>query len=274
VPRDEAVIVTCEGNFHGRTTTIVSFSTDPVAHDDFGPYTPGFVTVPFGDVEALRAALADDNVVAFLVEPVQGEAGVIVPPAGYLRAARELCTERGVLLVADEVQSGLGRTGRTFTCEHEDVLPDMYVLGKALGGGVLPVSAVVGRDEVVGVLRPGEHGSTFGGNPLAAAVGREVVAMLSTGEYQQRSAELGEHLLGRLRAEAPPTVREVRGLGLWAGVELVPEAGPARDRCYRLIGDGVLVKDTHETTIRLAPPLSIEASDLDWALDRILKVLH
>ncbi len=274
VPRDQAVIVTCEGNFHGRTTTIVSFSTDPVAHDDFGPYTPGFVTVPFGDVEALRAALADDNVVAFLVEPVQGEAGVIVPPAGYLRAARELCTERGVLLVADEVQSGLGRTGRTFTCEHEDVLPDMYVLGKALGGGVLPVSAVVGRDEVVGVLRPGEHGSTFGGNPLAAAVGREVVAMLATGEYQRRSAELGEHLLGRLRAEAPPTVREVRGLGLWAGVELVPEAGPARDRCYRLIGDGVLVKDTHETTIRLAPPLSIEASDLDWALDRILKVLH
>jgi ornithine--oxo-acid transaminase len=274
VPRDQAVIVTCEGNFHGRTTTIVSFSTDPVAHDDFGPYTPGFVTVPFGDVEALRAALADDNVVAFLVEPVQGEAGVIVPPAGYLRAARELCTERGVLLVADEVQSGLGRTGRTFTCEHEDVLPDMYVLGKALGGGVLPVSAVVGRDDVVGVLRPGEHGSTFGGNPLAAAVGREVVAMLATGEYQQRSAELGEHLLGRLRAEAPPTVREVRGLGLWAGVELVPEAGPARDRCYRLIGDGVLVKDTHETTIRLAPPLSIEASDLDWALDRILKVLH
>jgi ornithine--oxo-acid transaminase len=274
VPRDRARIVTCAGNFHGRTTTIVSFSTDPTARDDFGPYTPGFDTVPYGDLEALRAALADDDVVAFLVEPVQGEAGVIVPPAGYLTAARQLCDERGVLLVADEVQSGLGRTGKTFACEHEGVQPDLYVLGKALGGGVLPVSAVVGRREVVGVIRPGEHGSTFGGNPLAAAVGREVIAMLRTGEFQQRSAELGAHMLARLRDEAPDTVKEVRGVGLWAGIELLPGAGEARARCEQLLQAGVLVKDTHHTTLRLAPPLVIGEADLDWGVDQVLIALR
>jgi len=273
VPHDRATIVTCAGNFHGRTTTIVSFSTDPVAHDDFGPYTPGFLTVPFGDIEALREALADDTVVAFLFEPVQGEAGVIVPPAGYLRAARALCDERGVLLIADEVQSGLGRTGRTFACEHEDVRPDLYLLGKALGGGLLPVSAVVGSDQVLGVLRPGEHGSTFGGNPLAAAVGREVVAMLRGGEYQQRAAVLGEHMLSRLRTEVPQTVKEVRGVGLWAGIELLPDAGPARGRCEAMLRRGVLAKDTHETTIRLAPPLTIDEGDLDHGIDEVLAAL-
>ncbi len=274
VPRDRARIVTCAGNFHGRTTTIVSFSTDPTARDDFGPYTPGFDTVPYGDVEALRTALAAEDVVAFLVEPVQGEAGVIVPPAGYLAEARRLCDEHGVLLVADEVQSGLGRTGRTFACEHEGVVPDLYVLGKALGGGLLPVSAVVGRREVVGVIRPGEHGSTFGGNPLAAAVGREVIAMLRLGDYQQRSAELGAHLLQRLRSEAPDTVKEVRGLGLWAGVELLPSAGPARERCDRLLQAGLLVKDTHETTLRLAPPLVVDEADLNWGIDQVLAALR
>jgi len=273
VPHDRATIVTCAGNFHGRTTTIVSFSTDPVAHDDFGPYTPGFLSVPFGDIEALREALADDTVVAFLVEPVQGEAGVVVPPAGYLRAARALCDERGVLLIADEVQSGLGRTGRTFACEHEDVRPDLYLLGKALGGGLLPVSAVVGSDQVLGVLRPGEHGSTFGGNPLAAAVGREVVAMLRGGEYQQRAAVLGEHMLSRLRTEVPQTVKEVRGVGLWAGIELLPDAGPARGRCEAMLRRGVLAKDTHETTIRLAPPLTIDEGDLDHGIDEVLAAL-
>jgi ornithine--oxo-acid transaminase len=273
VPTNEAVIVVCDGNFHGRTTTIISFSSDPDARNDFGPFTPGFVSVPFGDATALTAALAQPNVVAFLVEPIQGEAGIVVPPAGYLRAARELCDRHGVLLIADEIQSGLGRTGRTFACEHEGVVPDAYLLGKALGGGIYPVSAVVARREMLGVFRPGEHGSTFGGNPLGAAIGREVIRLLRTGEYQRRSAELGDHLLARLRAEAPESVREVRGIGLWAGIEMYPSAGPARVRCEQLLAEGVLAKDTHSTTIRLAPPLVIEATDLDWAIDRVIKVL-
>ncbi len=268
----KATIIVAEGNFHGRTTTIISFSDDSSARDDFGPYTPGFRSVPFGDVDALAAAI-DETTVAFLVEPVQGEAGVVVPPPGYLRAAREICRDRDVLFIADEVQSGLGRTGRTFACDHEDVLPDVFVLGKALGGGVLPVSAIVTRADVLAVIGAGQHGSTFGGNPLAAAVGREVVAMLATGEYQQRSAELGEHLLRRLRDEAPATVREVRGIGLWAGVEMYPDAGPARLRCEALLADGVLVKDTHSTTIRIAPPLTISREDLDWGIDRVVKAL-
>jgi ornithine--oxo-acid transaminase len=273
VPRDRAKIVVCSGNFHGRTTTIISFSDDPVAHDDFGPYTPGFVTVPYGDADALRAALADPDVVAFLVEPVQGEAGVVVPPEGYLRAARAACDAAGVLLVADEIQSGLGRTGTTLAVEHEGVLPDVLILGKALGGGIMPVSAVVSRDEVLGVLRPGEHGSTFGGNPLGIAIGREVVRLLATGEVQERSRALGEHLHGRLQSEAPGTVRETRGRGLWAGIEMYPEAGPARARCEALVGHGVLVKDTHVTTLRLAPPLTISQDDLDTGVDAVLKVL-
>jgi ornithine--oxo-acid transaminase len=272
VPTDAARIIVADGNFHGRTTTIVSFSTDPDARDDFGPFTPGFDVVEYGSIEALRAVITPETV-AFLVEPIQGEAGVLLPPDGYLAAAHALCREQGVLFIADEIQSGMGRTGRTFACDWEDVDPDMYVMGKALGGGIYPVSAVAADASVLGVFRPGEHGSTFGGNPLAAAIGSEVIAMLKTGEFQERSRTLGEHMLGRLRAEAPATVAEVRGRGLWAGVQLHAGQEPARARCERLMVDGVLAKDTHETTIRLAPPLVIDQDDLDLAIDKLLKVL-
>ncbi len=274
VPADRAKVLTCSGNFHGRTITIVSFSSDDDARGGFGPFTPGFAEVPYGDAEALAGALADPDVVGFLVEPIQGEAGVVLPPEGYLRAARELCTRHGVLLLADEIQSGLGRTGTTFACEHESVEPDVYILGKALGGGIVPLSAVVSSREILGVFGPGEHGSTFGGNPLACAIGIEVIRLLNTGEYQDRAARLGERLIGRLREEAPArAVREVRGRGLWVGIELTPEAGPARAVCERLMQEGVLAKDTHETTVRLAPPLCVSREDLDGATDRIIAVL-
>jgi len=266
VPAGQAVIVTFEGNFHGRTTTIVSFSTDSDARASYGPYTPGFRVVPYGDPAALAAAM-NERVVGVLIEPIQGEAGVVVPPPGYLRAVRETCTAHGALMIADEIQSGLGRTGTTFACEHENVTPDMYLLGKALGGGIVPVSAVVSSREVLGVYRPGQHGSTFGGNPLACAVGREVIAMLSTGELQERSAKLGTHLHDRLSALPDEAVRQVRGRGLWAGVEFAALGG--REVCERLADRGVLAKDTHGTTIRLAPPLVIAEEDLDWALDRL-----
>ncbi|HUZ39091.1 MAG TPA: ornithine--oxo-acid transaminase [Streptosporangiaceae bacterium] len=266
VPADEAVIVAFEGNFHGRTTTIVSFSTDPDARGSYGPYTPGFRVVPYGDEAALAAAM-DSRVVGVLIEPIQGEAGVVVPPPGYLAAVRELCTAHGALMIADEIQSGLGRTGTTFACEHETVVPDMYLLGKALGGGIVPVSAVLSSRDVLGVFQPGQHGSTFGGNPLACAVGREVIAMLATGEHQERSAKLGTHMHDRLSALPAATVREVRGRGLWAGVEFTTLGG--REVCERLATRGVLTKDTHGTTIRLAPPLIISEADLDLALDRI-----
>src|SRR5262252_468268 len=258
VPAGEAVIVAFEGNFHGRTTTIISFSTDEDSRASFGPYTPGFTVVPYGDLDALAAAV-DDRVVGVLVEPIQGEAGV-----------REICSARGALMIADEIQSGLGRTGTTFACEHDDVVPDMYLLGKALGGGIVPVSAVVSSSEILGVFRPGQHGSTFGGNPLACAVGREVIAMLSTGEFQERSAKLGAHMHDRLSALPESGVRDVRGRGLWAGVEFASLSG--REACERLAERGVLAKDTHGTTIRLAPPLVIEQQDLDWALDLIEEV--
>jgi ornithine--oxo-acid transaminase len=272
VAPDRAKIVVADGNFHGRTVTIVSFSDDPSAQEGFGPFTPGFVRVPYGDIAALDAAI-DDDTVAFLVEPIQGEAGIIVPPEGYLRAARELCTERNVLLMADEIQSGLGRTGTTFAVEHEGVVPDVYILGKALGGGILALSAVVADHDVLGVFRPGEHGSTFGGNPLACAVGLEVLELLRTGEYQQRSAELGSWLVSALQGAEVPQIAEVRGRGLWVGIELQPDAGEARAACERLMERGVLAKDTHETTIRLAPPLMISREDLEWALERIVAVL-
>jgi ornithine--oxo-acid transaminase len=265
VPAGEAGIITFEGNFHGRTTTIVSFSTDPDARDSFGPYTPGFRTVPYGDIDALRAAM-DANTVGVLIEPIQGEAGVNVPPSGFLGAVRELCTARNALMIADEIQSGLGRTGTTFAVEHEGVVPDVYILGKALGGGILPVSAVVADRDVLGVLQPGQHGSTFGGNPLACAVGREVIAMLRTGEYQERSRRLGAHMHERLGALPTDLIREVRGRGLWAGVELYGRARPVSEKLMEL---GVLAKETHETTIRLAPPLVISEADLDWALDQL-----
>jgi ornithine--oxo-acid transaminase len=272
VAPDRARIVVADGNFHGRTITIVSFSSDEASRANFGPLTPGFEVVAYGDADALAAAL-DDDTVAFLVEPIQGEAGVVVPPDGYLARARELCSERGILLIADEIQTGLGRTGYTFAVEHEGVRPDMFILGKALGGGIVPVSAVVADDPVLGVLKPGQHGSTFGGNPIACAIGRAVIAMLRTGEYQEASRELGDLLLKRLREADLPAVEEVRGRGLWAGIQLTPAARPARRVAERLLEHGVLAKDTHESTIRLAPPLVITREELDEGLDRVIEVL-
>ncbi|MGX1853890.1 ornithine--oxo-acid transaminase [Streptomyces sp. NPDC055299] len=274
VPDGRAKIIVAEGNFHGRTTTLVSFSTDPEARAGFGPYTPGFEVVPYGDAAALEAAL-DADTVAVLLEPIQGEAGVRVPPPGYLARVRELTRSRNVLFIADEIQSGLGRTGRTFACEHEGVVPDVYVLGKALGGGVVPVSAVVSSREVLGVFAPGEHGSTFGGNPLACAVALEVVAMLRTGEFQQRAAELGEHLHSELaQLAAGGAVAAVRGRGLWAGIDIDPSRGTGRELSEQLMARGVLVKDTHGSTLRLAPPLVISKEDLDWGLDQLRGVLE
>ncbi|MET9383794.1 ornithine--oxo-acid transaminase [Streptomyces sp. NPDC002928] len=273
VPAEMAKIVVAGNNFHGRTTTVISFSTDPEARADFGPYTPGFEIVPYGDLTAMRAALTE-NTVAVLLEPIQGEAGVLVPPAGYLPAVRELTRERNVLFVADEIQSGLGRTGRTFACEHEGVVPDVYVLGKALGGGIVPVSAVVSNAGVLGVFRPDEHGSTFGGNPLACAVALEVIAMLRSGEYQARATELGGHLHRELATlTGTGRVTAVRGRGLWAGIDIAPAYGTGRAVSERLMDRGVLVKDTHGSTIRIAPPLVIGKEDLDWGLDQLRAVL-
>jgi ornithine--oxo-acid transaminase len=273
VAPDHAKVIVAGSNFHGRTITIVSFSTDEAARANFGPLTPGFVSVPYGDADALEAAI-DEDTVAFLVEPIQGEAGLIVPPEGYLTRVRELCTERNVLMVADEIQTGLGRTGYTFAVEHEGVRPDMFILGKALGGGIVPLSAVVADEAVLGVLEPGQHGSTFGGNPIACAIGRRVIAILRTGEYQETSKELGDYMLKRLREADLPNVEEVRGRGLWAGIQLVPNARPARRTAERLLHEGVLAKDTHESTIRLAPPLVITREDLDWGLARIVPALE
>jgi ornithine--oxo-acid transaminase len=272
VPDGQATIVVAENNFHGRTTTIVSFSTDPDAKNDFGPYTPGFRVVPYGDAEALAAAV-DETTVAVLLEPIQGEAGVLVPPAGYFAAVRRLCDENNVLFIADEIQSGLGRTGRTFAIEHEGVVPDMYVLGKALGGGIVPVSAVAANRDVLGVLKPGEHGSTFGGNPLACAVGTEVVRLLATDEFQKRSEELGTRLHDALTALIGEGVLAVRGRGLWAGVDIDPALMTGRQACERLAARGVLAKDTHGSTIRLAPPLVVTEEDLDHAVAQLKAIL-
>ncbi len=272
VAPERATILVCENNFHGRTTTIVSFSSDPSARTGFGPFTPGFRAVPFGDAGALAAAI-DDDVIAFLVEPVQGEAGVIVPPAGYLTEVRRICTERGILMIADEVQSGLGRTGKTFACDHDGVIPDLYILGKALGGGIVPLSAVAGDDDVLGVFTPGVHGSTFGGNPLACAVGRAVLGLLATGEPQANAARLGAHIRGALDAAAPDAVGAIRSTGLWFGLD-VRDGGPgARELCERLLAAGVLAKETHERTVRLSPPLTLTDVEADWLLERLLGVL-
>jgi ornithine--oxo-acid transaminase len=268
----QAKIIVATGNFHGRTTTIVGFSDDPDAHNGFGPFTPGFELVEYGDLAALEAAI-DDNTVAVLVEPIQGEGGVVIPPDGYLRGIREMCTRRNVLFAADEIQAGLGRTGRTFACDHEDVVPDIYILGKALGGGIVPVSAVVADHTVLDVLRPGQHGSTFGGNPLACALGRAVVSMLETGEFQRRAIELGVVLRQRLDAMVGHGVLTVRSRGLWAGLDIDPTVGTGREVCEALMARGVLAKDTHGSTIRLAPPLVISEEDLNWGLDQLAAVV-
>ena len=272
VPAGKAKIIVADNNFHGRTLTIVSFSSDKNSRQDFGPFTPGFVSVPFGDADALAAAI-DDTVVAVLLEPIQGEAGIIVPPEGYLAQVRAITTDNNVLMIADEIQSGLGRTGATLQVNNEKVVPDMVILGKALGGGILPVSAVVGSSAVMGVLKPGQHGSTFGGNPLAAAVGLAVVRLLAKGSLQRRSKALGEHLHRRLQALVGHGVLEVRGVGLWAGIDIDPALATGREVCEALMVRGVLAKDTHGSTIRLAPPLVISRRDLDFALDRLESVL-
>jgi ornithine--oxo-acid transaminase len=272
VPDGQARIIAAAGNFHGRTTTIIGFSTDDVARRGFGPFTPGFTVVPYGDIESLRDAITPTTV-AVLLEPIQGEAGVIIPPAGYLPSVREACTANDVLLLADEIQSGLGRTGRTFACEVEGVVPDVYILGKALGGGIVPVSAVVSRADLLSVITPGSHGSTFGGNPLAAAVGSAVVGLLETGVYQARARDLGMRLEQRLHELVGHGVVAVRSRGLWAGVDIDPALMTGRAACERLAEHGVLVKETHGATIRLAPPLVVEAAELDWAIDRLADVL-
>ncbi|MFJ6540161.1 ornithine--oxo-acid transaminase [Streptomyces sp. NPDC091385] len=272
VPDGRANIVVAADNFHGRTTTIVSFSTDESARAGFGPFTPGFKVVPYNDLAALEEAV-DEHTAAVLIEPVQGEAGVIIPDEGYLTGVRELTRREGCLFVADEIQSGLGRTGRTLAVEHENVVPDVLLLGKALGGGIVPVSAVVARREVMEVLHPGEHGSTFGGNPLAAAVGTAVVELLETGEFQSRAAELGLVLREGLTALLGHGVTGFRARGLWAGVDVDPALGTGREISERLMREGILVKDTHGSTIRLAPPLTITAEELRGALDTLAKVL-
>lgn len=269
---DQAEIVVAHGNFHGRTTTIVSFSDDPAAHDNYGPFTPGFVSVPYGDADAVRAAIGP-NTAAVLLEPIQGEAGVIVPPEGFFSQVREACDAQNVLLIADEIQSGLARTGTLFALDHEDVRADLYTLGKALGGGIVPVSAVVGRRDVLGVLKPGQHGSTFGGYPVACAVGRAVVDLLSTGEFQQRSTELGRHLHQRLDALVGRGVAAVRGRGLWAGVDLDPSGRSGREVSTALRDEGILCKETHESTLRIAPPLVITTDEIDQAVDALEKAL-
>ena len=262
VPENQATIVAMEGNFHGRTTTIVSFSTDAVATAHYSPYTPGFRLVPYGDVAALEAAI-DESTVAVLLEPIQGESGVVIPPEGYLQQVRTLCNSAGALMMADEIQSGLARTGRTFACDHEEVVPDVYVLGKALGGGLYPVSAIAADGDVLEVITPGSHGSTFGGNPLAAAIGREVIAMLHTGDFQKRAETLGDRLAAGLGELVGQGVDEVRARGLWAGVDISPELSTGRHVCEQLLDHGILAKEAHGQTVRLAPPLVASEEDID-----------
>ena len=273
VPAGRATIVTMAGSFHGRTTTIVSFSTDAAATTSYGPFTPGFRIVPYGDAAALEAAI-DDTTVAVLLEPVQGEAGVIVPPEGYLHAVRRLCTRDDVLMVADEIQSGLCRTGRTFACDHEAVEPDLYVLGKALGGGLLPVSAVVGDRDVLGVITPGSHGSTFGGNPLAARIGREVVAMVAEGAFQERARPLGARLHDRMQETLGAGVTAVRTTGLWCGFDVDPDLMAGRDLVEAMLVRGVLAKDAHGQSVRLAPPLVITEAEVDLLVDTVMAALR
>ncbi len=270
IPQDRAEIIVCANNFHGRTLTIISFSTDEQYRFRFGPFTPGFKVIPFGDASALRAAITP-HTCAFLVEPIQGEAGIVIPPAGFLQQAAAICRENRVLLIADEIQSGLGRTGKLFAYMHEGIQPDVLIVGKALAGGYYPVSAVLASKEVLGVFQPGDHGSTFGGNPLGAAVARAALRVLVEEKLVERSAELGAYFLERLRTLRSPDLREVRGVGLWIGIEL---NRPARSYCEALKEEGILCKETHERVIRIAPPLVITREEIDWAFDRIRKVLE
>ena len=272
VPENQAEIIVCADNFHGRTITIVSFSTDPAARGGFGPFTPGFTIIPFGDAAALEAAITD-RTVAFLVEPIQGEAGVIIPPEGYLRQVREICTRRNVILILDEIQTGLGRTGKMLAEEHEGIEADLTLIGKALSGGFYPVSAVLSNSEVMDVLKPGEHGSTFGGNPLACAVARAALRVLVEEGMVENAAEMGAYFLDGLGRIDNPSIKSVRGRGLMLAVEFHPEAGGARQYCLALKERGLLCKDTHTHTIRLAPPLVITREEVDWALDQLAAVL-
>jgi ornithine--oxo-acid transaminase len=273
VPRYHAEIITCQNNFHGRTVSIISFSTEPLYRDDFGPFTPGFVLVPFGDAEAVARAITP-HTAAVLIEPIQGEAGVNIPPDGYLRKVRELCTKNNVLFIADEIQTGLGRTGKMFACDHEAVHPDMLILGKALSGGFYPVSAVVADANLLGLFKAGEHGSTFGGNPLGMAVARAAMKALVEENMVANSAKMGEYMQAQLAEISSPHVKEVRGRGLLIGVELYPQAGGARRFCEALVKVGILAKETHENVIRFAPPLIIDRATVDWAIPRIREVLN
>jgi ornithine--oxo-acid transaminase len=272
VAADKAEIIACSGNFHGRTIAIVAMSDEAQYKAGFGPFPPGFKLVDYGNIDALDAAI-NENTVAFLIEPIQGEGGIVMPPAGYLRAAADLCRQRKVLLIADEIQTGLGRTGKILACEHENVVPDGLILGKALGGGILPVSMFLARREIMNVFSPGDHGSTFGGNPLAAAVGLEALNILVDENLAERSAETGNYLLGRLAKIDSPLISAVRGRGLFVGIEIDPERGSAREVCEALMKRGLLSKETHETVVRLAPPLIISKKEIDWAVAEIIAVL-
>ncbi|MBC6948300.1 ornithine--oxo-acid transaminase [candidate division KSB1 bacterium] len=274
IPENKAEIIVCTGNFHGRTTTVISFSSEPQYRKDFGPHTPGFVFIPYGDIDALARAITP-NTAAFLVEPIQGEGGILIPPKGYLNKVQELCRAQNVLVLMDEIQTGLGRTGKLFAYKHEaGVKPDVLILGKALSGGFYPVSAVISTKAILGNFKPGDHGSTFGANPLACAVGREALKVLIEEKLTERSAQLGHYFLERLRTIKSKHIKEVRGRGLFIGVELKPEAGGARRFCEALYHEGLLCKETHEHVIRFAPPLVIEREDLDFAFERIKKVLE
>jgi len=272
VEKDKAEIIACTGNFHGRTTTVVAMSDEPQYKEGFGPFPPGFRLVEYGNIDALEAAI-NENTAAFIVEPIQGEGGIVVPPAGYLKAAEALCHEHNVLLIADEIQTGLGRTGTLLACEHENVHPDGLILGKALGGGILPVSMFLARREVMNVFTPGDHGSTFGGNPLAAAVGLEALNILVEDQLPQRSAEIGEYLMQQLHTIDTPLIREIRGRGLFVGIEVDPALCSAREICESLMDRGLLSKETHETVVRLAPPLIINREEIDWAVTQIREIL-
>ncbi|HYV86424.1 MAG TPA: ornithine--oxo-acid transaminase [Patescibacteria group bacterium] len=272
IPADRAEIIVCNDNFHGRTTTIVGFSSEPQYKEDFGPFTPGFRLIPYGDLKALEAAI-NPNTAAFLVEPIQGEAGILMPPEGFMKAAADLCRRNRVLLIADEIQTGFGRTGRMFCCDWDRVKPDLYVVGKALGGGLLPISAVIGGKETLGLFRPGDHGSTFGGNPLACAVGIAALDVLTGERLAERSDEMGSYFMKRLRDLESPRVKEVRGRGLLIGVHIKDEHGTARPYCEKLMDLGLLAKETHGQVIRFAPPLVITREETDWAIERIAQVL-